>query len=84
LQCRDELGPRPTAGLTAAYTRYMDRTTLLSMVTSAASLNQISSVTVALRQWLIEHPEDAEMRDALQGLLRTERAFLGAGSIRRT
>jgi hypothetical protein len=58
----------------------MDRSTLLSMVTSAHSLNQISSVTVALRQWLVEHPDDAEMREVLSELLRSERRFLGTSS----
>jgi hypothetical protein len=62
----------------------MDRSALLSMVTSAHSLNQISSVTVTLRQWLVEHPDDAEMREVLSELLRSERRFLGTSSPSRT
>jgi hypothetical protein len=62
----------------------MDRTNLLSMVSSASSLNQISSVTAALREWLGEHPDDAEMRDVLQGLARRERGYLAPSSLSRS
>jgi len=64
------------AGL-AANTPCMDRTALLSMVSSTSSLDQISSVMAALREWLAEHPEDAEMRDVVEGVIRAERGYLG-------
>lgn len=51
----------------------MDRTELLSRISSASSLNQISSVMAGIREWLAEHPDDDEMRDAFQGLARLER-----------
>lgn len=51
----------------------MDRTQLLSRVSSASSLNQISSVMAGIREWLVEHPDDEDMRDAFQGLARLER-----------
>jgi hypothetical protein len=62
----------------------MERTELLSMVSSASSLNQISSVTAALREWLADHPDDAEMRDAMEGLMRMERGYLGASRFSRS
>lgn len=76
LRCReDSVGTEPSADLTTN-SGCMDRTKLLSMVSSASSLNQISSVMAALREWLAEHPEDAEMRDVVEGLLRTEHGYL--------
>lgn len=77
LQCRDDSVPGRAPAGPAANERCMDRTTLLSMVSSASSLNQISSVTAALREWLADHPDDAGMRDVLEGLMRRERGYLG-------
>ena len=56
----------------------MDRTALLSMVSSTSSLDQISSVMAALREGLAEHPEDTEMRDVVAGVIRAERGYLGS------
>ena len=47
------------------------------MVSSTSSLDQISSVMAALREWLAEHPEDTEMRDVVAGVIRAERGYLG-------
>ena len=47
------------------------------MVSSTSSLDQISSVMAALREWLAEHPEDTEMRDVVEGVIRAERGYLG-------
>ncbi|HLB39112.1 MAG TPA: hypothetical protein VJM84_01540 [Actinomycetota bacterium] len=51
----------------------MERTELLTLVSTASSLNQISSVMAALRAWLSDHPEDEEMRAAVYELSRMER-----------
>jgi hypothetical protein len=68
----------------ATNTHCMDRTTLLAQVSSASSLNQISSLIVAVREWLSAHPEDSEMRDVLEGLARTERAYFAPSSFGRS
>ena len=51
----------------------MDRSELLSRVSTASSLNQISSVMASVRTWLAEHPDDDDMRDAVLLLSRMER-----------
>jgi hypothetical protein len=51
----------------------MDRTELLHLVSTASTLNQISSVMAAVRAWLADHPDDAEMREAVAVLSRMER-----------
>jgi hypothetical protein len=51
----------------------MERTELLNLVSHASSLNQISSVMAGIRRWLIDHPEDDEMRRAIVELSRMER-----------
>jgi hypothetical protein len=51
----------------------MDRTELLSQVSSAASLNQISSVIAGIRAWLAEHPDDDDMHQAFREITRLER-----------
>lgn len=51
----------------------MTRTQLLASVSSASSLQQISSVMAGLRTWLTEHPDDDEMREAFRELARLER-----------
>ena len=51
----------------------MDRSELLSQVSEASSLNQISSVMAAARTWLIDHPDDDEIRGAIWQLSRMER-----------
>ena len=51
----------------------MDRSELLSRVSTASSLNQISSVMASVRTWLAEHPDDDDMRDAILLLSRMER-----------
>ena len=54
----------------------MERTELLSLVSTASSLNQISSVTAGIRAWLADHPDDEEMREVFQELARRERELL--------
>jgi hypothetical protein len=51
----------------------MDRMELLAQVSTAFSPNDISSAVAGLRTWLAEHPEDDEMRLALQQLTRLDR-----------
>ena len=51
----------------------MDRSELLSLVSSASSLNQISSLMAGVRTWLVDHPDDDEMRTAIIELSRLER-----------
>ncbi len=51
----------------------MERTELLSLVSSASSLNQISSLMAGVRAWLIDHPDDEEMRSMVLQLSRMER-----------
>jgi hypothetical protein len=51
----------------------MDRMELLAQVSTAFSPNDISSAVAGLRTWLVEHPEDDEMRLALQQLTRLDR-----------
>jgi hypothetical protein len=51
----------------------MERTELLELVSHASSLNQISSVMAGIRRWLVDHPDDDEMRRALVELSRMER-----------
>jgi len=51
----------------------MERTELLSLVSTASSLNQISSLMAAIRAWLASHPDDEEMRGAVLELSRLER-----------
>ena len=50
----------------------MDRSELLSQVSEASSLNQISSVMAAARTWLADHPEDDEIRGAIWQLSKME------------
>jgi hypothetical protein len=51
----------------------MERTELLSLVSTASSLNQISSLMAGMRSWLAAHPDDEEMRGAVLELSRLER-----------
>ncbi len=53
--------------------RCMERTELLSLVSTASSLNQISSLMAAMRSWLATHPDDEDMRTAILELSRMER-----------
>lgn len=53
-----------------------ERTELLSTISAASSLNQISSAMSAARAWLSEHPDDDQVRDGVQGLARLEREHL--------
>jgi hypothetical protein len=57
----------------------MDRTRLLQLVSTAASLDQISTVMAGVRTWLVEHPDDEEMRSAFQQLARLEREHFTYG-----
>ena len=54
----------------------MDRTELLALVSSASSLNQLSSITAGVRAWLVDHPEDEEIGGVLLELARREREQL--------
>jgi hypothetical protein len=56
----------------------MDRTELLHEVSTASSLQQISSVMTSVRAWLAEHPDDREMREAIGTLTRVEQQFTHA------
>jgi hypothetical protein len=51
----------------------MDRSELLAQVSEASSLNQISSVMAAARTWLVDHPDDDDVRNAIWQLSRMER-----------
>ena len=51
----------------------MDRSELLAQVSHASSLNQISSVMAAARTWLVDNPDDDEIRSAIWQLSRMER-----------
>ena len=51
----------------------MERTELLSLVSTASSLNQISSLMASMRMWLAAHHDDEEMRSAVLELSRMER-----------
>jgi uncharacterized protein HemY len=51
----------------------MDRTQLLAQVSTASSPNDISTAIAGVRTWLSEHPEDDELRRALQQLTRLDR-----------
>ena len=51
----------------------MERTELLALVSTASSLNRISSLMAGMRAWLAEHPDDDEMRGAILELSRMER-----------
>ena len=55
------------------YYLYMNRTQLLALVSTASSLNQISSVMAGVRAWLADHPDDEEMRGVIRELSRMER-----------
>lgn len=66
------------AGAARGTDGYMDRTELLGLVSASSSLNQISSVTAAVRTWLIDHPDDDRMREALVVLSRHEREHFAA------
>jgi hypothetical protein len=57
----------------------MERTELLELVSSASSLNQISSVMAGIRRWLVDHPDDDEMRQAITELSRMEREHFAYG-----
>jgi hypothetical protein len=53
----------------------MERTELLALVSTASSLNQISSVMAGVRSWLVDHPDDEEMREAVAELSTLERGY---------
>lgn len=57
----------------------MTRTELLRQVSTASSLNQISSVMASLRAWLAEHPDDDALHDAFRDLARAEREHFAVG-----
>lgn len=57
----------------------MDRTTLLRLVSTAATLDQISTLMAGVRTFLAEHPDDDEMRSAFQQLARLEREHFTYG-----
>ena len=48
-------------------------TELLSLGSTASSLNQISSLMASMRMWLAAHPDDEEMRAGVLELSRIER-----------
>jgi hypothetical protein len=55
---------------------YMERTELISQITSATSPNDMSSAMSAARSWLADHPEDDSVRTAIQSLAQAERERL--------
>ncbi len=54
----------------------MDRSELITQITSASSLNDIASALSAARYWLNENPQDEDVRAAIQLLTRQERERL--------
>jgi len=84
LRCREDSGPDRATVFPVTNDGRMDRTALFSMVSSASSLNQISSVMAAVREWLAAHPEDSEMRDVLEGLARMERGYFAPSGLSRS
>ena len=84
LQGHGDSGGGPTFGRPVANSGRMDRTTLLSLVSSASPLNQISSVMVAVREWLCDHPNDSDMREVLEGLARMERSYFAPSGFSRS
>jgi energy-converting hydrogenase A subunit M len=73
LRWRDDRVHRLARALRRRRYEYMDRSELLSQVSEASSLNQISSVMAAARTWLADHPDDDEIRGAIWQLSRMER-----------
>jgi hypothetical protein len=57
----------------------MTRTELLHQVSTASSLNQISSVMASIRMWLVDNPDDDEMHDVFRELARQEREHFAVG-----
>ena len=52
-----------------------DLTELLAAVSAASSLDQMSTLMLGVRAWLANHPDDREMREILQDLMRKEHAY---------
>ena len=51
---------------------------LLAQMTDAETLDEISTSIFEARVWLLDHPEDAAVRAAMEVLVRAERAALNA------
>jgi hypothetical protein len=68
-------------GAPAGYNRWMKRDELLALTRSASSPNDIASAFAAARSWLAEHPEDEDVRRAVQELARQEREHWGLSYI---
>ena len=64
-------------------TPVMDRNDLLRALTSAATPHQTSSAMSEARSWLADHPDDDDVREAVQHLARMERERWGLSSAHR-
>ena len=65
----------------AGYNRCMERDELLALTHSASSPNDIATAFTAARAWLAEHPDDEDVRAAVQELARQEREHWGLSYI---
>jgi hypothetical protein len=63
----------PMRSRACGYGRCMDRTTIAAQMRAASSPNDICNAINAARAWLADHPEDDDLRTALQHLMRAER-----------
>ena len=57
----------------------MDRQQLMTVMQGTTTPNDMSDAINAARAWLLDHPDDEGLRDALQHLMRAEREFLSVG-----
>jgi hypothetical protein len=51
----------------------MERTELIAQIATASSPNDMASAMSAARYWLVDHPDDEAMREAIEKLCRVER-----------
>lgn len=59
----------------------MERSDVLALMTSPSSPNDIASAFAAARAWLADHPDDEDVRNAVQELARQEREHWGLSFI---
>lgn len=59
----------------------MERNDVLALTRSASCPNDIASAFAAARTWLAEHPDDEDVRNAVQELARREREHWGLSYI---
>lgn len=56
----------------------MEMDELLAQIVDAETLDEISTSIYEARVWLLDHPEDATVRSAMEALLSAEREALNA------